>query len=525
MQTFKPIIHKIAKDMNIKRQPLHILSAAAVLLLAASACTQDETPECTLPAGEYPLVINATGLQTVATPASIRATVDGDWQGVTSVALQLGTDVKEYDVTASDADGHKTATLSRDSDPFYWTSRNDITVSAWWPYAADDIAQMPAVLVKADQSALADFQGSDFIAAENQTVHFSSPTLAFKHRTARVTVNLQAGTGITSVTGAKVTITGLNTENGNPADITAFNSGSTYEALLAPQTVKADMPFIQVDLNGGTFYFTPQSDAVLDADSRYTYNLKVNGTGLELTGSTVSGWADGGSEEGEATLPAYTVDEQGNYVVYTAEGLEAWGDAVRNGDTHVNCTLMGDIDMTGRKWTTVGDYNGYEGIFDGQGHSIKGLDAIGVTNIGYNNYSGLFGHIGAGGIVKNLQLEVVAINPINVNGGIAGRNSGTIMACSVTGKVEAPGPGGAAGGIAGHHYGSIIACWSNATLAGGITDAITPRNFNTVTACFPGQGTPEKWNNAIEQMNAALTDNDYQWTLGTDGLPELQKKP
>ena len=45
-----------------------------------------------LPEGEYPVVIRATGLSVEATPQaapSTRATVDGDWQGVTSVALKL----------------------------------------------------------------------------------------------------------------------------------------------------------------------------------------------------------------------------------------------------------------------------------------------------------------------------------------------------------------------------------------------------------------------------------------------------
>lgn len=182
------------------RLPLHILSAATVLLFAATACTQDELAEGTLPEGEYPLVIRATGLQAVATPASTRATVDGDWQGVQTVAVEMGGTVKQYDVTASDADDYKTATLSSDTDPFWWTSREDITVSAWWPYGTT----MPDVVVKADQSTKEGFEGSDFIAAIDQTVQFDNPTLKFGHRTARITVLLKPGDGITSVTGADV---------------------------------------------------------------------------------------------------------------------------------------------------------------------------------------------------------------------------------------------------------------------------------------------------------------------------------
>lgn len=233
------------------RLPLHILPAATVLLFAATACTQDDLGGGTLPEGEYPLVINATGLQAVAIPVS-RATVDGDWQGVQTVTLSVDGTVKEYDVTASDADGYKTATLSSDTDPFWWTSRNPITVSAWWPYDANDMETMPTVVVAADQSTQTAFEGSDFISAEAQTVQFDNPTLEFSHRTARITVLLKPGDGITSVTGADVSVTGLGTDNGNPATIRTYAAGSdTYEALAAPQTVKANTPFIQVDLGGG----------------------------------------------------------------------------------------------------------------------------------------------------------------------------------------------------------------------------------------------------------------------------------
>lgn len=285
--------------MSDMKQNLLFLCAAAFVL---AACTQDERSGGALPEGEYPLIINATGLQAVATPASTRATVDGNWDGVTSVALSVGGTVKEYSVTTTDTE-KKTATLSRNSDPFWWTSRDPITVSAWWPYATT----MPDVVVKSDQRTQADFAASDFISAENQTVQFDNPTLEFSHRTARITVNLEKGNGITSVTGANVYVTGLSTDGGNPASISTYASGNdTYEALAAPQTVKANTPFIEVDLNGSTFYFRPQSDVVLTANSRYTYTVRVTAKGLELVGCTIGGWTDGGGESGTAEDLGFT---------------------------------------------------------------------------------------------------------------------------------------------------------------------------------------------------------------------------
>ena len=279
--------------------------ALAALALSLAACTQDELAgDKRLPEGEYPVVIRATGLSVEATPLaapSTRAAVDGDWQGVTSVALKMGDAVKEYTVTAST--DFKSATLSRENDPYYWTSRDPITVSAWWPFNNANITQMPAVKVAEDQSKLADFQNSDFISAENRKVEFNNPTLEFTHRTARVTIELKPGTGFTSVAGATVSLVSLSADNGNPTAIKTYNaSGNTYEALTAPQTVAAGKPFVKVELGGGTFYFRPQNNVVLEAGNRYKYTVKVNATGLTLEGCTIGEWADGGEETVESIV-------------------------------------------------------------------------------------------------------------------------------------------------------------------------------------------------------------------------------
>ena len=523
---------------------MHILSAATVLLFAATACTQDDLGSGTLPEGEYPLVINATGLQAVATPASTRATVDGDWQGVQTVALSVGGTVKEYDVTASDADGYKTATLSSDTDPFWWTSREDITVSAWWPYNATDMGTMPAVVVAADQSTQTAFQNSDFISAENQTVKFDDPTLEFTHRTARVAIELKPGTGFTSVDGATVSLVSLSADNENPTAIKTYHaSGNSYEALTAPQTVAKGEPFIRVELGGGTFYFRPQNDVVLEAGNRYKYTVKVNATGLTLEGCTIGDWADGGGENGEAGL-SYIYDKETNtYTVYTADGLLAWNEAAQI-DLSINCTLTADIDLTGKKWTPIGDGSmskyGYQGTFDGQGHRITGL-AI-TTDNPRGESAALFGGIGGNGEVKNLQLVDVDFNVIQygVAGGITYGNFGTITACSVTGTITTAGDN--IGGITLANYGTITACWFNGTIAGYNLGNIASFNYGILTACYYGEngyggvvtndGTDDthridsgdSWQTAVDGMNPALTGNGYQWAIGTDGLPVLQKK-
>ena len=449
--------------MNI-RLPLHILSAATVLLFAATACTQDDLGGGTLPEGEYPLVIRATGLQAVATPAS-RATVDGDWLGVQTVALSVGGTVKEYDVTASDADGYKTATLSSDTDPFWWTSREDITVSAWWPYGTT----MPDVVVKADQSTKEGFEGSDFISAKAQAVQFDNPTLEFSHRTARITVLLKPGDGITSVTGADVYVTGLGTDNSNPATIRTYEAGGdTYEALTAPQTVTAGKPFIRVELGGGNFYFRPKNDVVLEAGNRYTYTVRVNATGLTLEGCTIGDWADGGGENGEAGL-SYIYDKETNtYTVYTADGLLAWNEAAQK-DMTLNCTLADNITLPAvaedeSNWTPIGtESRPYTGNFDGGGHTITGLkiDQSGTDNVG------LIGRLGSGGKVQDVTLTEVNVTGGTYVGGIAGQTDGTVENCSVNGTVTGKGFTDT-GGIAGSNYGTISGCSAEGTVMGSV---------------------------------------------------------
>ena len=464
------------------------IPAATALLFALAACTQDELAgDNRLPEGEYPVVIRATRLSVETTPLaapSTRSAVDGDWQGVTSVALKMGDAVKEYTVTAST--DFKSATLSRENDPHYWTSRDPITVSAWWPFNNANITQMPAVKVAEDQSKLADFQNSDFISAENRKVEFNNPTLEFTHRTARVTIELKPGTGFTSVAGATVSLVSLSADNGNPTAIKTYNaSGNTYEALTAPQTVAAGKPFVKVELGGGTFYFRPQNDVVLEAGNRYSYTVKVNATGLTLEGCTIGDWADGGGESGAAELGYIYDSNTKTYTVYNADGLLAWNEAAQK-DRSINCTLTADIDLTGKDWSPIGTnfYNSYTGTFDGGGHTIMGLTV--TTN---DQYVGLFGRLGKAGTVKNVVMDGIQItcnHRLGYAGGVAGFSwGGTIENCSVSGSVSGT---ICAGGVVGIQWeASITGCSSSATVKGMVQVGGVAGETNsgaTMAACY-----------------------------------------
>ena len=414
----------------MKRTIIHT-SAAIALLLGIAACTQDEAGFLQEGAEGTPIVFTATGLNPAATAiANTRSTVDGDWEGVQSVAVLM-------DVTLTTADP-ASATLTS-TDPHYWTNRKDITVTAWWPYTAGETTPS-AVKVKANQSARKDFEGSDLIVAEEQTVSYGNPTLRFTHGTARVTVVLTDYTEEQMF----VRLTGLSTENGNPAVIAPYDKGGdTYTALVAPQTVATGTAFITCKFtNGKVFVYKMKNDTDWQAGEEYTYTVSL----------------------AAAKDPGYTVSEDGKtYTVYTADGLLAWNKAVQN-DLTLNCTLTADITLTG-EWTPIGtDYkNSYTGTFDGGNHTISGL-----TVKGSDENAGLFGYIGKdGGTVKNVVLENVQITSdyqYGYVGGVAGYSRGNIENCSVSGSVSSR---CTAGGVVGQQFGgSITLCGSSATVKG-----------------------------------------------------------
>ena len=434
--------------------------ALAALALLLGACTQDEAGFLPEGAEGRSIVFTATGLNPAATAtAGTRAPVDGNWEGVQSVAVMMDGMVKAYDVTPSTADP-TSATLTS-TDPYYWTNHNDITVTAWWPYTAGETTP-PAVKVKANQSAQKDFEGSDLIVADGQTVTYGSPTLRFTHRTARVTIVLTDYTeGL-----ASVQLTGLSTEGDNPDIIVPYDKGSnTYTAIVAPQSVAAGTTFITCTFtNGKVFVYKMKNATDWQAGGEYTYTVSL----------------------AAAKDLGYTIESNGSYTVYNADGLMNVAELVNGGKTDINITLDKNIDLTGKDWTPIGtDYdNSYKGTFDGGGHTITGLTF--TTN---DQYAGLFGRLNRAGTVKNVVMKDVQITNNRswsaFAGGVAGYSWGTIENCSVSGSVSGT---VYVGGVVGAQIGgSITGCSSSATVKGTVDVGGVAGQTNssaTLTACY-----------------------------------------
>ena len=541
----------------MKRTIIHT-SAAIALLLGIAACTQDEAGFLPEGAEGTSIVFTATGLDPAATAiAGTRAPVDGNWEGVQSVAVLMDGTVKAYDVTPSTADP-ASATLTS-TDPYYWTNHNDITVTAWWPYTAGETTP-PAVKVKANQSTQKDFEGSDLIVADGQTVTYGNPTLRFTHRTARVTIVLTDYTeGL-----ASVQLTGLSTEGDNPDIIVPYDKGSnTYIALVAPQSVAAGTTFITCTFtNGKTFVYKMKNATDWQAGGEYTYTVSL------------------------ATARGYIIEDDGSYTVYNADGLMNIAELVNGGKTDINITLDKNIDLTGKAWTPIGtDYdNSYKGTFDGGGHTITGLTF--TTN---DEFAGLFGWLNRAGTVKNVVMEGVQITSNQIYGGsiggVVGSSWGTIENCSVSGNVSGtvyvggvagqtnssatltacyatgnvtleinPTKNISGGGLVGFNGGSsVLACYAigNVTSTGSSTGnvhigGLLGDNYTTVTACYwknnheqgigynkenivpeatKVDGTGATWKNAVDAMNTALQNAGSKWRYELNGaLPTLRKQ-
>ena len=431
--------------------------ALAALALSLAACTQDEAGFLPEGAEGTPIVFTATGLNPAAKAiAGTRAPADGNWEGVQSVAVLMDGMVKTYDVTPSTADP-TSATLTS-TDPYYWTNHNDITVTAWWPYTEGETTPS-AVKVKANQSARKDFEGSDLIVADGQTVTYGSPTLRFTHRTARVTVVLTDYTeGL-----ASVQLTGLSTENDNPDKITPYDKGSnTYIALVAPQSVAAGRTFITCTFtNGKTFVYKMKNATDWQAGGEYTYTVSL----------------------AAAKDLGYTIESDGSYTVTSADGLMNVAELVKGGKTDINITLDKNIDLTGKGWTPIGTSfdNSYKGTFDGGGHTITGLTV--TTN---DQFVGLFGYLNRAGMVKNVVMEGIQITSNHMfgcTGGVVGYSWGTIENCSVSGSVSGT---DCVGGVVGSQKaGSIIGCSSSATVKGKhYVGGVAGEKWGTMTACY-----------------------------------------
>ena len=150
----------------MKRYTIHTFSALA-LLLAATACTQDDAG--TLPDGTQPLMLTAA----IEGSADTRATVDNRWNGNETIAMQVtdGNGTEWYDYTVDDK-----GNLSGD---YYWTKPGSITVQGLYPNIMVENNDWTWTVAD-DQSTDEAYQSGDLLCSESKAVSFGqTPALTF----------------------------------------------------------------------------------------------------------------------------------------------------------------------------------------------------------------------------------------------------------------------------------------------------------------------------------------------------------
>ena len=223
-----------------------------------------------------------------------------------------------------------------------------------------------------------------------------------------------------------------------------------------------------------------------------------------------------------ATVWAYDWEGNGTnespYLIKTTADMNALASEVNNGTTYSSTyfQLANDLDYSGvtlidgSNYTPVGANigNGFQnfcGIFDGAGHTVKGITlSASVERQGLFGSVGTEGIVGTGGIVRNVTVTGSSFAGGNNVGGIAGYNQGgTVENCHVTSTVTIGtiamnkhnhGQTGCEyfGGIVGINYGGTVAhCLAVGATVSAVTNsgAIVGSNTSTLSYNYYGHCT------------------------------------
>ena len=435
---------------------------------------------------------------------------------------------------------------------------------AYAPYKEGHTGESLTFTVDADQAAN-DLQGSDLLHAWG-SVTSANLDITLAHKLSKLTVTVTKKGETTPIEVGDVTLRGtvptatldltsddVVAASGTATEIKMWHNttGGTYECILVPQATAFGVSFTY----GGDTYLWESASYTFEGGNAYTLALTFDGK-FSVGKVTVSEWGEPKDDlgEGTATETDYTKDANGNYTVYTAEGLLKWAAAANQMVSldGINCTLAADIDMGQTKWKGLI----YYGTFDGNGHTITGLNDClleqnngavrNLTLVEPDIESTAQMSIGAitvenGNIIENCHVvggSVVGM--VRYIGGIAGRNTGTIRACSTSTTVTLTFEGTGvknSGGIVGENGGTILACYATGSITGSAASkgAISGERTGISSehiACYwsgdaaqgVGSGSADgttkvegsvTWETAMTAMNTALSGTGYRWIENT----------
>ena len=458
---------KQKKQSDMKRYRLIEYAYLATLVLGFTACSQDELVDGS-PVNGTPVTFTASGIA-MQQSAATRATTDGTWEADMTVGIKISgmnNDLPKAYTVKPNADDNTKATLAAAdaANPFYWQSSTEsVAVTAWYPYTVGQ-TEPSEVIVEADQSMRANYDASDYIMVQ-EDVKYSKPTLVFKHRTAKVTINIQMSREGSTASVSDLKLCNLTGVKDGATQVTPYQPDknvATFEALLPEQTIAAGTQFLSLQLDGHSFTYTWTASQGYELKAGYNtiFTFTLANKDIIFEGCTLVGWLDGQGTQGN-TGPS-TLDfivEDGTYKVYTEAGLKVWADHVKAGHYSTNLTLMNDIIMTSpasgsSNWTPIGrssqtslNYTTYTGTIEGNGYTIDNM----VVNEPSSYRASMVVALGEGGTIRNLTI------------GSGSYFSSRYYASSL---------------VVDNNGGKVINCHSAATVEGKITSVRTGVDFS-----------------------------------------------
>lgn len=326
----------------------------------------------------------------------------------------------------------------------------------------------------------------------------------------------------------------------NPLDDDEFSTstGTKLETL-------GSYSFYDDGIQDNYYHYYKSGTQVTITSNMPGYDVTFAATGATISGNVVTiGTSDVTLSVDTKTMAEWegagTVESP--YIIYTNEQMNLLATRVNAGTGNYASAyykLGSDIDYSGKLgYVSIGTSTyPFTGTFDGNGHVVDGLQTIrkDETNPYATEYTGLFGYVGNGGVVKNVKVDDPYMMGGNYTGGIVGYNLGTIDNCRINGErgvlygeqeVQSTNERHSYGGIAGYNGGTIQNCVSAATI-GSYTNVDWERhkvggivghnaNTGTVRNClYLGYNLPDKEGNtyigAIAGQNeGTLTGNLYR---------------
>lgn len=270
--------------------------------------------------------------------------------------------------------------------------------------------------------------------AGDVTVNIEGGVITSKRQAVRIFANSITNTGTLNISGGEITGRVIvQNANAKANKATLAVTGGTFN----PNAYKTDVLYV-----GGNNSATIAIDAAVSGG---TFNGAITETAVEgfISGGTFSAAAVAsiqgtnllaeGAELGEPGADgSCTVVSPGAILeINNLDDFLAFRGAVNGGNSFAGVTVLlnTDLDFNELYWTeNIGNAeHPFEGIFDGQGNTIKNLYLVSRPGVA-RDYLGLFGVISGGAVIKNVVLEDLYFVP-----GGGGQYVGTIVAYASNG--------------------------------------------------------------------------------------------